>query len=227
MKALHLVLLVILVSGSGFAEDLLSRVQGEYNEAEAQTLIREITKTNKDVDLYVGIVYHNLTRLNPEKYIDKALRCLEAAYNNSKAPLALAYYGSALTLQAGIYADEGDIFKATALLEKGINFIDEAVGHAPDLSDLRFLRLVNSVALSEASPLNRMDMAKQDLSVLESRYNSFNARQKAVFRLYQAKIAIFDGRIEDALGSLEQSIRECPHSDIAKQAEALLAEWEE
>ncbi len=225
-----LTFIFILALASGFyihADTLLEKALDNYTEQEALKFIQELKASGKQADLYPGIVYHNLSRHYPEKYLHHALTHLQAAYENNHDPVALAYWGSALTMRAGMAADSGDLASAIADLEQGIQKIDTAVNKNTANVLLRFLRMINSLEVTENSPLDRLAVAKEDLQYLQAHYNAFNNSNKSLYKLCEAKIAIQEDSIEYALSCLEQAIRLNPQSATAREAKAILLEWEE
>jgi tetratricopeptide (TPR) repeat protein len=209
------------------ADPLLEKALGNYTEQEGLTFIKELKAAGKQVDLYIGIVYHNLSMSNPEKYASLALIHLEAAYENGNSNLALGYWGSALTIRAGIAAAGGDIGNAMTDLELGVQKIDAALANDASNITLRFLRIINSIELKESSPLNRLDLAKEDIRYLKTHYDTFVDSYKSLYKLCEGKLALAENRIQDALSCLEQAIQLNPQSAAAREAQAILLEWEE
>jgi tetratricopeptide (TPR) repeat protein len=230
MKVFILAYTSILILGSVFslpADTLLSKALGDYTEQEGLAFIQELKTTGKQVDLYVGIVYHNLAVDCPEKYVDLAITHLKAAYEIGKNNLALAYWGSALTIRAGMAAARKDLVSAAADLEQGVQKIDAALTNDAANIALRFLRIINSIKLKKNSPLNRLPLAKEDMRYLEAKYSVFNNSSKSLYKLCEGKIALAENRIQDALSCLEQAIQLNPQSAAAREAQAILAELEE
>jgi tetratricopeptide (TPR) repeat protein len=230
MKGFILVYTSILILGSIFslpADTLLEKALGNYTEQEGLTFIKELKAAGKQADLYAGLVYHNLALNCPEKYVDLAITHLKAAYENGNSNLALGYWGSALTIRAGIAAAGGDIGNAMTDLEQGVQKIDAALTNDTANITLRFLRIINSIKLKKNSPLDRLELAKEDMRYLQTYYGKFNNSSKSLYKLCEGKIALAENRIQDALSCLEQAIKLCPQSATAREAQAVLAELEE
>jgi tetratricopeptide (TPR) repeat protein len=209
------------------ADGLLDRALKDYTEEEALAFIQELEASGRQTDLYLGIVYHNLSRSCPEKYIEKAIHHLQTAWDTTHDTTALAYLGSAVTVKAGMAAERGDFASAIADLEEGIQKLDSAVDRDSQNIMLRFVRMINAFEVTENSPLDRLAVAKEDLQYLETHYHALNASQKALYKFCEAKIALAEDHITHALSCLEEAIRLNPQSQTARDAHALLLEWEE
>ena len=191
-------------------------------------LINEVnTQGGENRDYYLGIIYHNLSRIDPEKYVQKALNHLDQAHNNTKDPLALGYYGSAVTLEGNLYEKKKKVMTAAAKVEEGFKIIDSAVNLDPDNFILRFLRLSNAIGVGEASPFKRYDIAREDLNFLEKEYASFNSETKANYHLCLGQVDFAEDRIEEAIYQFEKAIQAAPKSAYARIAMTYLEELEE
>jgi tetratricopeptide (TPR) repeat protein len=208
-------------------QDMLDEVQGEYTEEEAFKLMELVRVKGDEVELCLGIIYHNLALDNPEKYINEALTCLEEAYSTTGSPIALAYYGSAFTILASLNESQDDLVSSLNNLEKGSGMIDDAVKMAPDIIDIRFLRLINAVIVSESSPLDRYEKAMEDILYLKERQQMLGQLSMARLYLYEGLVAVHNHRIEYALTCFEKAIREAPGTLTAMEAENNLFLWEE
>ncbi len=168
--------------------------------------------------LYMGIVYHNLAVNNNKTALAKALELTKKAVETTKHPLASGYYGSALTIQAGEFYEDGDMMNAMEKLQDGIAVMDDAVKQGPGNMGLRILRIENSLGLSNASPINRFDKIKEDLGFLKQRYETLPSRLKSFYHLYSGFTAKNDNNGDEAMISFEKAVKCSPQSGYAKTA---------
>jgi tetratricopeptide (TPR) repeat protein len=176
--------------------------------------------------LYLGIVCHNLAANGLGEYIPKAIDYCRQASEKKPSPLALGYLGSALTLQAGNDFRKNDMQAAMQNLQEGVRQLDEGVAQSPKNVSLRILRVENSLALSEGSPLNREDKIKEDMAFLKSAYDSLPAELRSFFYLKEAQLYLKSKNIDLAAQSFEKAIQAAPASANARQAQAALAKLE-
>jgi tetratricopeptide (TPR) repeat protein len=229
MKLIFLILMVLMVFLLGpeiAAEQSVSKVY--LKEArdcasleDGKKLIIKYEKLNDSnpyKSLYLGIVYHNLSSPKNEDYLNKALEFTRSAVEKTKYPLASGYYGSTLTIQAGAYYEKGDMMGAMSKLTEGIEIMDKAVEQDPGNIDLRMLRILNSYALSGASPINRFDIIKKDLSFLKQKYQSLSPPLKSFYNLYSGLVVLRDNNTDQAAAYFEKAIKCAPQSRYAKTA---------
>lgn len=175
-----------------------------------------------DARVAEGIRFHDAARLNPAGNIEKAKEILGSLQASS--PLARGYYGSALTIEASVCADEKKYLKSLSLLKQGVKLIDSAVNDAPELADTRFLRMINSYELSVGSPVNRMKEMKADLDWFDARLDRFTASQRGEIFLYKGLYFAKDKKKTDAAKAYEACIAVAPGSKQAAEAQRQLAE---
>lgn len=184
---------------------------------------------NEDgAELARGIVYHNLC-WNEDNidWLNNSINLLTQAYEKDKNSLALGFLGSAITIRASFEYENNDVLKSLNSLEEGAKIIDKAVNASPESSDIRILRLINSVEVMESSPINRKKEIEVDIDFLQNRADQMEKDSLAELLYYKARYEIFIEDIDSALLSLEQSIRSSPNSKIGTLAQDLLLEWEE
>ena len=172
-----------------------------------------------------GIKCHDAARIDPEKNIKKGEEILSAIQDES--PVAKAYYGSLITLEAEQYAAQKDVLKALDLLSDGTKLMDTAVKMAPDVSDIRFLRMENSYEISQSSPLNRYKIMKQDIDWLDARKAGFSAAEQGVIELYKGLYYARAKKLDDALSAFDECINLSPGSPEAIEAQKQIAHYAE
>jgi len=172
-----------------------------------------------------GIGYHERAQTEPEGNIERGQEILRPYIN--EYPLAKGYYGSLITLEAGAYAKRNNVLRAMALLDEGTSLIDEAVRSAPTLAELRVLRMVNSYALSNQSPLDRYGIMKTDIDWLEANRNLLDAKLRGLLELYKGLYYLKNSRINNAITAFEACITVSPRSPEAREAERQLKRYGE
>ena len=177
-----------------------------------------------DPRLAEGIALHNAAMKDPSK-IEKGKELLEPLIETST--VAKGYYGSLVTLEAGVYADKKNVIKAMSLLNKGSALIDAAVDSDPDNEDLRFLRMENAYEVSESSPLNRYKIMKKDLDWLDSRKASYDKEWQGVIELYKGLYLVKSKKIDEALDAFDACIAVSPGSPEAARAKTEIARYAE
>ncbi len=198
-----------------------------WTQAEAEELIQKAKReAPASLPLVTGIVRHNLAVSDPGRWVQASLSILKPLASR-KEPMALAYYGSALTLYASILAKNGAGADAAIELGEGAQDLDEAVRLAPDSLALRFLRAENSVSVSAKSPLKRWDVAAEDLALLEKSRARLSAGERASVELLKARVALGKGDASEAMRRCEAAIRAAPESRAAAAARRILKDFEE
>ena len=167
-----------------------------------------------------GIRLHNEARLDPAVNIEKSRKILGDLMD--KSPVAKAYYGSLITIEAGLYAEKKNGIRALSLLDEGTHLIDEAVRMAPDDPDLHLLRMINSYGVSRSSPLNRYQVMKKDIDWLDERQLSPDPVRQGVIELYRGLYLARSRRIDEALEAFEACVTISPGSSEAAEAERQL-----
>ena len=172
-----------------------------------------------------GISYHDAARLDPEGNIKKGEEILSSI--QAESPIAKAYYGSLITLEASGYAEKKDVLKALALLSDGTKLIDAAIKRAPDVPDIRFLRMENSYEVSQSSPLNRYKAMKQDIDWLDAHKTQFEAKERGVLELYKGFYYARAKKMDDAMSAFDECIRISPESMEAAEAQKQIDRYAE
>ncbi len=183
------------------------------------------TASSVDPKITEGIRYHNLARTEPEGNIEKGKEILGPL--QKKFSLAKAYYGSLITLEAGVYAKNKNGLKALALLSEGTGLIDEAVKADPDFAEIHFLRMENSYEVSEASPLNRYKIMKKDIDWLTEREAGFEPVNRGILYLYTGYYNLKARKMDAALAAFDACIAVSPGSPEAAAAEKQKARYAE
>lgn len=181
-------------------------------------------QTNSE-KLAEGIKYHDLSRENPEGNIEPGKEILSSLQKTM--PIAKAYYGSIITIEAGVYAAKNNPIKALSLLSQGTKLIDAAIKEDPENMHLRFLRMINSYGVSEGSPLNRYKVMKTDIDWIEAKIASLDAESVASLKLHAGLYYAKMGKRELALDAFNACILASPDSKNAEQARKQKARYEE
>ena len=168
-------------------------------------------------NLKEGIRYHDLAQTTPEPNIEKGKALLAPLQNDY--PLAKGYYGSLITLEAGCYVNQKKMVKALGALNEGTKLIDEAVNSAPNMVDLRFLRMINSYELSKSSPKNRYKIMKIDIDWLEANKAMLSPANIGLLDLYNGLYLLKAHKADEALASFDACIAVSPGSPEAIEAQ--------
>lgn len=172
-----------------------------------------------------GIRFHNLAETNPSENIEQGKKILFPLIE--KNSLAKGYYGSLITLEAGMYEAEKNVLKAVQYLEKGTVMLDEAVDSSPDIIDLRFLRMINSYELSNKSPMNRYKIMKTDIDFLELARANLNSSLAGLLDLYSGLYLLKARKLGPAIDAFECCIEVSPGSPEAEEAQKQLDRYAE
>ena len=215
-------ILTAIFSPAIFAQDksILSVAASVKSESEWKKMMEGLSTADTYYELYSGIALHNICRDNSELQ-KKAIEILENSYKHSSSPLALGYLGSVVTMQGGTASLNGNLITATTSLAKGISLIDEAISTQPDSVHLRFLRLFNSLDVSDSSPVSRMKEDESDIDWLSGHLNGVE-KDEALLLLARGRLALARGEYDDAFTFLEKTIMTAPGSTAAAQADDLL-----
>ncbi len=170
-----------------------------------------------------GLEYYALAQEDPG-YLEKAKESLGPLAES--LPLAKAYYGCLRTMEAGAYAEKNRLIKAMSLLKEGASLMDEAAQAAPDVAEIRFIRLANSYDLSSSSPFNRDKVMKEDLLWIEARADRLEAKDRGVFLLYKGLYLLRMRKRNDARAAFEECRAVSPGSPEAAEAEERIAAME-
>jgi hypothetical protein len=177
-----------------------------------------------DEKLREGIKLHDASRLDPAN-IEKGKAILESIQKDS--PVAMAYYGSIITIEAGQYAKNKNGIKALELLGKGTGIIDKAVASTPNLPDLRFLRMENSYEVSIGSPVNRFKIMKTDIDWLDARKKDFTPALQGTIELYKGLYLVKSRKLEEGLSAFSACIAISPGSPEAIEAKKQIDRYAE
>ncbi len=203
-KTLHLGFPLLLAASLGWAQD------GDGFESR---LLRGIQAHDQVLAGDTAALARALDLLGPEGW--------------TRPPLALAYHGSALTLQAQEAKAAGKPMRALSLIKDGTKEMDEAVRLEPGDLALRVLRLENSLALLEGSPVDRSREAEEDIAVLAARSGELAPETLAVLELDRGRLALYRRRLDSALGFWRAAARTAPGSAAAVRARTLLSRYED
>ncbi len=174
-------------------------------------------------DLDEGIRYHNLAQKEPAGNIEKCKKLLNPL--KDREPLARGYYGSVLTIEAGVMNDRKKFVKAIMLLDQGTDFMDTAVKKAPDFADLRFLRMINSYELTNGSPMNRYRVMKEDIDWLDAHRSGLSDSGKGTLELYKGLYLVKQRKTDEGIAAFNACVAVSPGSEEAKEAERQLARY--
>jgi hypothetical protein len=174
--------------------------------------------------LALGIKDHDAALAGDEVKVVEALRLL-GPEGWDRPPLALAYHGSALTLEASFAKKKGSLMKALSLIDEGTKEIDSAISLDPGDIELRKLRMENSVSLVEASPVDRKPEAAGDIACLRTRWAELQPEERALVELDSGRLALAERRLGDANVFWRKAVREAPGSPSASRAKKLLARY--
>ncbi|MDR1948044.1 MAG: hypothetical protein LBQ38_01500 [Spirochaetaceae bacterium] len=165
-----------------------------------------------------GIALHNRA-YGDRRYIAEAQRELKKLADTY--PLAKAYYGSALSMEAQEVSKK-NIFKALALLNDGIKIMDEAVREDPDNKDIRLLRLLNSSMVDENSPISRRRVIGEDVAWFNSVRPVMGNASQALICLYEGRYWLKERNRANALAALNRCITLSPSPGISNSAREYL-----
>jgi len=177
-----------------------------------------------DEKLREGIRLHNESRVDPAN-IEKGKAILSSIQKDS--PIAMAYYGSLITIEAGVYAKNKNGIKALELLKTGTGLIDKAVASSPMLPDLRFLRMENSYEISIGSPVNRYKIMKTDIDWLDLRMKDFSPLLQGTIDLYKGLYFVKSRKLEEGLIAFDACIAISPGSPEAIEAKKQIDRYAE
>lgn len=227
MRSILILVFLMLASVIWCSSSALERVMNASGISENMVIIDEV-KGDNNSDLVMGIAYHNMAGegLNSD-FIKKSIELLEGEYKRSDNPLALGFWGSALTIRSSYEYNSDDVLKSLSSLEKGLSLIDKSVEIDPTSLDIRFLRLINSVEVAESSPLNRDDVIEEDIKYFDSILGELSKDNLAQYLYFKARYQILSDDVDEAIFSLERALTVAPGSDYAVLCDELLLEWEE
>ena len=177
-----------------------------------------------------GIEYHNLSRADGGKdasaNIEKALSTLEPFVSSDA--IACAYYGSALTIKAGIISEKNPI-KSLSYLEEGSSYLDKAVSMKTDDIELRMIRLENGIEVSRSSPVKRYSVIKEDVDflLLEKNMCQLSPQDKTEAYLYCGYYFQDAGDLETALDLFEMAVEADSNCGAGKTAQKMLDKYSE
>lgn len=175
-----------------------------------------------------GIRLHDLTSLELDAdMIEDGLEILESVYSRDGDVEALAYWGSMETLKSNLLYKKGDLVTSLAFLESGSKKIDQAVEMAPDNIDVRLLRVINGLEVSESSPVNRSTLVSEDVVYLSNHIKEISDELLISYYYYSGVYHLEYGDIDSGLTNIERVLQEGKTSGFYKEASHLLLKWEE
>jgi tetratricopeptide (TPR) repeat protein len=177
-----------------------------------------------DARLERGIAAHDAALAGDESKVGEALKLL-GPEGWDRPPLALAYHGSAITLEAAHAKKTGELMNALGFIDEGAKEIDAAAVLDPQAVAIRLLRIENSVALAESSPVDRKPVAAADIAYLRTRWGELEPEARAIIELDEGRLSLAGKRLGDAMGSWRKAIREAPTSEAAARAKKLLQRY--
>lgn len=185
----------------------------------------------RNVLISKGIEYHNLLRKENSKEqemttnIEKCLSILEPFVSSDA--VACAYYGSALTIKAGMISEKNPI-KSLSYLEDGSKYLDKAVLMKSDDIELRIIRLENGIEVSRTSPVKRYGVILDDVNfLLEKNMNLLSADIQAEAYLYCGFYYQDSGDLETALELFERASEADSDCSAGKKALKMLEKYSE
>ena len=115
--------------------------------------------------------------------------------------------------------------KALTRIDEGTKEIDAALALDPGEPDMRILRMENSVALVESSPVDRRPQAIADIAWLRAKWTELKPEDRSVVELDSGRLSLADRRLGEAMAYWRKAIREAPESDAASRAKKLLKRY--
>jgi tetratricopeptide (TPR) repeat protein len=194
-------------------------MEKSYDELGGLALIAKASG-DPQAALVRGIVYHNLSLLGLERYVEQAKATFEPLLPD---PLAMGYYGSVITVQGGFASRRKNFASAASLLLEGSTWIDKAVAAAPDALPLRILRLDNGIQTSRGSPYKRYETIKTDLDALLAAAPSMDPDIQATVYFLGGEYYLAMKKTSDALAMYDKASRAAPDSKSGRQAAKKLA----
>lgn len=175
-----------------------------------------------------GIRLHDLSNLElDEERIESGLTILESVYSENGDVEALAYWGSMETIKSNLLYERGDLMTSLVYLESGSSKIDQAVMLAPDNIDVRLLRMINGLEVSESSPVNRSELVLEDVTYLTNHKENLSSEELVIFYYYSGVYHLQYGDIDKGLTYLERVLQQGRTTSFYKEATNLLLKWEE
>lgn len=190
----------------------------------------ESLESNIHPEILKGIELHDSSRngdaKNLEATIEKCLETLDPFVSSS--PLALVFYGSALTVKAGFLVSKNPI-KSLSFLDKGCVCIDKAVNLDSSHPLIRLVRLENGIEVSRTSPVKRYAVIKSDVDFLldENNTKDFSLEKKAESLLYCAHYFLDAGNLDKAFELFEKAVKVSPDSNAGKAAQTMIEKYSE
>lgn len=177
-------------------------------------------------DIQKAIALHDIAGKGNVNAVEECKKLLEPYLE--KNVIAMGFYGSAITIEAGIVSEKNP-FKALDLLGEGSGYIDKAVEKEPENEEIRILRLANGIEVSAESPYKRYSVIRKDVEFFEDEKHMKNLddETKAYVYLNMGLYKTEEGDFETALEYFEAAAESKPGSKSAKKAEELLALYEE
>lgn len=180
----------------------------------------------KEKDIATAVEYHNKARTAGIEYGEKALALLKPYCGTDS--IASAYYGSTLTVIAGIISEKNPI-KALEYLQSGGEYMDKAVEMNPENPVVHFVRLENGIEVSRTSPIKRYSVIKKDFVwfIDDDNISSLGIEDQAEAYLYCGHLKLDEGDLDYALELYESSVDAAPESNSAKISAKMLDKYTE
>lgn len=183
-----------------------------------------------DPQIQKGIEYYKQARNPGENNIDQLIEeCLKSLHPfTQENAYACAIYGSALTLKAGILAEDSPI-KSLSFLEEGNTYLDKAVTMQPDYEILRLIRLENGIEVSRSSPVKRYSEVSDDVAFFidDEKVERFSDETKAEVYLYCGFYYLDSGDLDYALELFEMAQEASPDTYSGERAQKMLDRYSE
>jgi tetratricopeptide (TPR) repeat protein len=177
---------------------------------------------NVSVLIQLGRIYHDFGTEGDKEAVKMGEKYLENAVSlDSENAIAIAYYGSILTMKA---RDSKAPWNRIKHGRKGLSFIDRAVELEPNNLDVRIIRAMNS--LLTPSFLGRLKYSFEDFEYVinNDHFKSWIADSKAYVYYNLGNAYKKDDKLVEAKKYYEMALKEAPLSESGKAAKLALEE---
>jgi tetratricopeptide (TPR) repeat protein len=165
-----------------------------------------------------GIALHDRAFMDPA-CIGVARAVLEPLAGRS--PLAQAYYGSVLTMEAKAIGMKNFI-KAFITLNEGVKNIDQALGHDPNNKQIRAIRLVTGCLVDEKSPLDRHKIVGEDVAWFAETKPELDDLTQALVCLYEGIYWLKEKNRPGALAAFDRCLSLSADAELTRRAPGIL-----
>ena len=188
------------------------------------SLKAELTNDPNNISLLIklGRIYHDFGIEGDKEVVKKGEKYLEKAIElDSKNAIAVAYYGSILTMKA---RDAKMPWNKIKYGKKGLSFIDQAVELEPDNLEVRIIRAMNS--FYAPSFLGRLKYSFEDFQyvIKNDQFINWSADAKAYIYFNLGNAYKKDNKSVEAKKYYEMALKEAPSSKSGKAAKLALDE---